>query len=281
MGANSAARRLLKRITYPVMNDSTYRFVQAVSKAWDIRGGSWTEPELDLIPYAIKDGETALDIGANYGLYSYHLSRHLGARGRVYAFEPVPFTNQTLRQVARLLRFRNVEIVPKGCSDKAGKITFTVPVQASGAIAAGLAYRGGRDDDRAGKETQVRWDATRDIEGEVVALDGFLSEAEPVALIKCDIEGAELYAFRGAEALIDRNLPTVICEINPWYLEGFGLRLEELTDFFFGKGYAVYHYTNDEGRGRLRPVEVSEIVEDNYIFIHPTRRERFASLMGA
>ena len=51
------------------------------------------------------------------------LSRHIGD-GRIYAFEPVPFTHRTLRQVARLLRFRNVEIIPKGCSDKAGEITF-------------------------------------------------------------------------------------------------------------------------------------------------------------
>jgi FkbM family methyltransferase len=270
---------LLKRLAYPVLNEHTYRYMQAVSKAWDIRGGSWSEPELDLIPYAIKPGETALDIGANFGLYCYYLSRHLGGRGRVYAFEPVPFTYRTLKQVARLLRFRNVEIVPKGCSDKAGTITFTVPVQDSGQIAAGLAYRGGRDDDRAGKETQVRWSATRDVEGEVIALDDFLPESEPVSLIKCDIEGAELYAFRGAEALIDRQLPTVICEINPWYLEGFGIRLDELTGFFFGKGYVIYHYRNDEGARRLRAVEVSEIAEDNYIFIHPSRRERFDALL--
>jgi FkbM family methyltransferase len=279
MAANSTVRRLLKRITYPVLNEQTYRYMQAVSKAWDIRGGSWSEPELDLIPYAIKPGETALDIGANFGLYCYYLSRHLGGRGRVYAFEPVPFTHRTLKQVARLLRFRNVEIVPKGCSDKPGTITFTVPVQDSGQIAAGLAYRRGRNDDRAGKETQVRWRSTRDVEGEVIAIDEFVPKSEPVSLIKCDIEGAELYTFRGAESLIDRQLPSVICEINPWYLEGFGIHLEELTDFFLRKEYKIYHYTNDGGVRRLSPVEVSEIVEDNYIFIHPSKRERFAALL--
>jgi FkbM family methyltransferase len=280
MGANSAARRLVKRVLYPVLNDSTYQYMQAVSKAWDIRTGSWTEPELDLIPYAVEPGDTAFDIGANFGMWSYHLQRHTGG-GRVYAFEPVPFTHRTLRQVARLLRFRNVEVIPKGCGDKTGEITFTVPVQASGAVAAGLAYRGGRNDDRAGRETQVRWAATRDIKGEVVALDEFLPGVERLSLVKCDIEGAELYAFRGAERTIDRHLPTVVCEINPWYMEGFGISFGELTDFFFGKGYEVYHYRNDEGRGRLRPAEMSKIKEDNYTFIHPTRRERFAALIGA
>ena len=160
------------------------------------------------------------------------------------------------------------------------EITFTVPVQASGAMAAGLAYIGGRDDDRAGKEKQVRWQATRDVTCEVVALDEFLPAVERLSLIKCDVEGAELFAFRGAERLIERHLPSVICEINPWYLEGFGVRLEELTDFFFAKGYALYHYAADGGRGRLREVEVSELSEDNYTFIHPSRRGRFAALLG-
>src|ERR1043166_779944 len=142
MGANSATRRLMKRLLYPVTNEHTYRYMQAVSKAWGIPLGSWSEAELELIPYAVKPGETVFDIGANFGMWCYHLSRHVGD-GRIYAFEPVPFTYQTLRQGARLLRFRNVEIVPKGCSDRAGEITFTVPVQSSGAVAAGLAYRGG------------------------------------------------------------------------------------------------------------------------------------------
>lgn len=280
MGANSAARRLVKRLLYPVLNEHTYQYLQAASMAWDIRTGKWTEPELDLIAYAVAPGESALDIGANYGLYSYHLSRRTGPRGRVYAFEPVPFTHQTLRRVARLLRLRGVEIIPKGCSDRSGEITFTVPVQASGAVAAGLAYVGGRDDDREGKDEQVRWAATRDVRGEVVALDEFLPDIERLALIKCDIEGAELFAFRGAERLIDRHLPSVICEINPWYLEGFGVRLEELTGFFLEKGYGLYRYSNDGGRGRLRPVAPGEVVEDNYAFIHPSRRERFAPLFG-
>ncbi|MDT7780437.1 MAG: hypothetical protein QOC99_2949 [Acidobacteriota bacterium] len=278
MGANSVARRLLKKALYPVLNEHTYQYFQALAKAWDIRSGKWSEPELDLLPYAVRSGETALDLGANYGLYSYHLSR--GGGVRVYAFEPVPFTFRTLSVVARLLRFRGVELVRKGCSDHGGQITFTVPVQASGAVAAGQAYIGGRNDEREGREGQVRWATTRDVTAEVVALDEFLPRVERLSLIKCDIEGAELLAFRGAVRLIGEHLPTVICEINPWFLEGFGIRLEELLGFFEERGYRLYHYRHEEGRGRLREVAAAEVVEDNYVFIHPSRRERFAALVG-
>lgn len=281
MGANSAARRLVKKALYPVLNEHTYQYLQAASKAWDIRSGKWTEPEIELLPLAVRAGETALDIGANFGLYCHHLSRVVGA-GRVYAFEPVPFTFSTLKLVARLLRFGpRVELVEKGCSDRGGTLTFTIPVQASGAVAAGQAYIGGRDDEREGREGQVRWEGTRDVTCEVVALDEFLPQVEQLSLIKCDVEGAELMAFRGAERLIDEHLPTVICEINPWFLEGFGIRLEELLGFFFGRGYKLYHYRHDDsGRGRLREVRAEDVVEDNYVFVHPSRADRFATVLG-
>ncbi len=279
MAANSPLRRITKKVLHSFLGDSIYKYFQAVSKAMDIRNGSWSEPELDLIPFAVKPGETALDLGANFGLYSYHLSRTLGASGRIYAFEPVPFTFATLRLVSRILRFRNVTLFEKGCSEEAGKISFEVPVQDSGAFSAGQAYIGGRRDDREGKETQVRWAGTKEVFCEVVSLDDFLPELDELSLIKCDIEGAELFAFRGAKEMIARHLPTAICEINPWFLEGFGVQLEELTSFFFDQGYGLYHYRVDNGRGSLCSVNVAEVVEDNYVCIHPRRLERFSALL--
>jgi FkbM family methyltransferase len=277
MPANSALRRLTKRFLHNLLSNHGYKYFQAFSKAWDIRNGTWSEPELDLIPFAVKPGETALDLGANFGLYTYHLSKALQGSGRIYAFEPVPFTFETLQLVARILRFRNVELIEKGCSDRAGMISFEVPVQASGAFAAGQAYIGGRRDDREGKEQQVRWSGTREVSCEVVRLDEFLPEVENLTLIKCDIEGAELLAFRGAERLIAKHLPSVICEINPWFLEGFGIRLEELTSFFVHQGYRLYHYREKA----LYEVEIKDIVEDNFLFVHPEKLPRFSSILAA
>jgi FkbM family methyltransferase len=277
MPANSALRRVTKKVLHSFLGDSSYKYFQAASKAKDIRNGSWSEPELELIPFALKPGETALDLGANFGLYSYHLSK--AGAGRVYAFEPVPFTFGTLSIVSRILAFKNVTLFDKGCSETAGRIAFEVPVQASGAFAAGQAYIGGRKDDRAGKEGQVRWAGTKEVTCEVVKLDDFLPAIDDLSLIKCDIEGAELFAFRGARDIIARHLPTVICEINPWFLEGFGVQLGELLAFFSDQEYQLYFYRTENGRGSLRPVDPSAVVEDNYVFIHPRRLSRFADLL--
>jgi hypothetical protein len=112
----------------------------------------------------------------------------------------------------------------------------------------------------------------------VVRLDDELPRGVEVSLIKCDVEGAELFAFRGGEQTIDRDLPSVIAEINPWYLEGFGVSTADLLEFFSRRGYQMYWF--DDKAKRLLPRSLDDVVEDNYIFIHPRRRDRFASLLG-
>lgn len=280
MGANSAVRKLAKTLLYPLTNEKTYKYVQAASKALDIKKGNWSEPELDLVKIGLRTGETALDIGANFGLYAYFMSKAVGKSGKVYSFEPVPFTFETLKIVAKLLSFsHNTELVEKGCSDENGTIKFSVPVQVSGAFSTGQAYIGERNDEREGKEKQVRWEGTKEVEAQIVRLDDFLPEIKDLPLIKADIEGAELLCFRGAEKLITKHLPTVICEINPWFLEGFGIKLEQLTDFFAEKGYKLYFYTEKDGNKILRETAVRDVAEDNYVFLHPSRAERFSEFL--
>jgi len=279
VSANSVLRRAVKAALHPLLGERTYSYVQGVAKAIDIRRGKWSEPEMDLIAYAVQPGDDVLDLGANFGMYTYPLSKAVGASGRVYAFEPVPFTNRALTVVTRLLGLKNVTVVSKGCSDVAATIDFELPIQPSGAPSAGQAYIGRRNDDRSGRESQVRWNQTRRVSCEVVALDSYLPELRRLSLIKCDIEGAELLAFRGAVRTIEKHRPSIICEINPWFLDGFGLRLEDLVGFFIDRGYGLYRYGADR---MLAPVrDLSAITEDNYVFLHPTRLPPFAPLIAA
>lgn len=292
MSANSLPRRFVKKLVAPLLGERSYSVLQAVAMGWDIRRGSWFEPELELLPLAVREGETAIDIGANFGLYAYHLSRAVGSSGRVWSFEPIPFTARTFRLVQRGLGFRNnVVLVAKGCGENSGRMTFTVPVMDTGAISAGLVHMG-RNDDRPGKEQRANY-KTREVACDVVTIDEFLVDARDVSFIKCDIEGADLFAMRGARKTLERHHPTVVIEITPWYLEGFGLRVEDVTSFFDGLGYRCYRFDNGTPHGRyvrqldpthprkLVPAGPQDIVEDNWVFVHPARRERFAHWLAA
>jgi len=277
MPANSLPRRILKKALSLFCSESDYRRFQAAVKARDIRSGDWTEPELDIIRYAVGEGETALDIGANMGLFSYHLSRAVGANGKVYAFEPLPYTYQTFELVIRRLSLTNVELITKGCGERAERMTFTVPVNANGSVVTGLTHMGARDDAREGQSEHVGFEKSQTVECDVIAIDDFLVDLHDVSMIKCDIEGAEIFALRGAAKTIEQHHPTVICEINPWFLDGFGLKVHDIVDFFDVRGYSVYRY---EG-GKLHPAPVDRIDKDNFIFIHPDRMSRVQSLLAS
>lgn len=271
---NTLLRRIAKILLAPVRKTSIYSEVQAWSMARDITSGRFREPEIELLPDAIKPGDTVLDIGANFGMYCYHLSRLAGPDGKVIAFEPIPFTSATLRRVIQKLKLKNVELHSVGVGEKQGSLTFTVPLQQSGQLMAGQAFFSLRNDNHGNVQEQVRWEKTTQIHCPVVVIDEELKNLNSLSFIKIDIEGAEVFAFRGARRLIEKFHPTILIEINPWFLDGFNLTMEDLTGPFRALGYKIYHF--DANRKKLDHVtDESTIVESNYLFIHTDYNTRF------
>ena len=62
-------------------------------------------------------------------------------------------------------------------------------------------------------------DAANIIEVKTVALDKFFKDVERIDIIKIDIEGAEILAWRGMEQLIRRHRPIIFVEYNPILLQ--------------------------------------------------------------
>ena len=244
--------------------------------AYDIWSGGLSEPELELDECAVREGETAIDIGANYGLYSYYLSRAVGSHGHVYAFEPIPYTARVFKKIARLLRFKNVRLIQMACGDQNGRLKFNVPIQDNGAIIAGTVHIGTRDNARPGKERHARFEKTKAVFCEVVRIDDFVPGLTEVSFVKSDVEGADLYALRGAAELLRKHRPLVVCEINPWFLEGYGLSVNDLVGFFSGLEYQLYRYENRH----LLVKSAGDVEEDNWVFVHPSRLDRVRDLLA-
>ena len=60
MAADSLPRRIAKRTLAPVLNETAYEVFQALAMTYDIWSGGLSEPELELIEYAVREGETAI-----------------------------------------------------------------------------------------------------------------------------------------------------------------------------------------------------------------------------
>jgi FkbM family methyltransferase len=270
----TAWRDLAKRLFWRLLPRSAYQRLLAYSKARDFTSGRFREPELDLIDALVRPGDTVVDVGANHGMWTLALSRAVGERGRVYSFEPVPFTFGVLSAVAQQGHMANVILINKGCSDRVATMEMTVPLQRSGSsddLQAHLAQRRAQESAETGESVAVRCEMT--------TLDAALDGAEGVSVLKLDIEGAELLALHGAANLIAREQPAIICEVDAEFLEGFDQQPQDVVDYLGQWEYEPYRY---DGASRCleRVGDAARIGHANVVFLTNAQGERLKSFFS-
>ena len=121
------ARAALKIALANLAPRSMYLAINARIAARDIASGRRWAPEIDLLGQFVRDGDTVIDVGGNLGLYTYHLSRLVGASGRVHTFEPLPPNLAILRYTVKTHCLGNVTVHSEACGEKSERATFCVP----------------------------------------------------------------------------------------------------------------------------------------------------------
>lgn len=153
--------------------------------------------EFDIIRRHVRPGDIVCDIGANKGSFVFWLSRWCRG-GRVIAFEPQPHFAARLAAVCRALRLDNVTVEAKAVYSRSGAQELFVPSGHSPGASL----------------TQKAAEATSftTLLVPVVALDDYFAEGDKVALLKIDVEGAELGVLQGAERILRRYAPLLVFE---------------------------------------------------------------------
>jgi len=178
---------------------------------------------------ALRHDSNAIDVGANQGA-TLELIAHLAPAGRHIAYEPLPELHAALVE-----RFPAVDVRRAALSDEAGTAEFTHVVDAP-------AYSGLRE--RRDLPAEVAGAVER-IEVEVQRLDDALPDGYLPALIKIDVEGAELHAMRGAAATIERAKPYVLFEHGLGGADLYGSRPGEVFDLLSGAGLRIFDLEGD------------------------------------
>jgi FkbM family methyltransferase len=200
---------------------SAYVFINTRVAAKDIIARRRWEPELDLLSNFVRFGDTVLDIGGNHGLYAYHLSRLVGPSGRVHTFEPLPPNLTILKYVKKRCHLNNVTVHPYGCGEKPGREPFCVPLD-HGIPQLGWGRQG---------TDGLRFDC------EIVKLDDTIESR--VSFLKIDIEGAELFALRGAQRILRESRPVILIEADN-HTVNFGYAQQVVFDFLSQLGYSFF-----------------------------------------
>ena len=177
-----------------------------------------------ILSKGLKPGMVFYDLGANIGFFSLLAARLVGAAGQVFSFEPDAEIAGRLRRNITRNGFINATVVEAGIWSASGNVNFVTADLSSPDRGVGKFVL----DEKSAAGTPTR----------CVALDEFVRGAPAPDVIKCDVEGAEIEVFRGAENLLTSRHPLIVCEMHSAandkflreYFARFGYRLESVDD---------------------------------------------------
>ena len=88
-----------------------------------------------------------------------------------------------------------------------------------------------------------------------------------VDLIKMDIEGAELFALRGARELLESSRPTILLEINRAHSQALGYHPEAIWNLLKSYGYtAASHAIGHTPESSLEIESLADVDRANVLF---------------
>jgi FkbM family methyltransferase len=97
------------------------RSLNAISTYVLLEQERWFEKEIDFVSAFLQPGMTAIDIGANVGVYALSMARRVGPAGQVYAFEPSRQTRAMLDAGVSANSLTNVIVSAAAVSDRVGE----------------------------------------------------------------------------------------------------------------------------------------------------------------
>ncbi len=216
------------------------------------------EPEVHLVAKLVTPELMAVDVGANYGVYT---AAMLKAGAKVVAFEPLIECADALRHHSSRYRGR-LTVYEAALSDHSGGATLHLPRDQS-RLLTGLATLSPLSMQHEDRRVELR------------TLDSY--ELADVRLIKIDVEGHEQSVIRGAANTIRANhQPSLVVEIDHTRLDQ---PITEVFALICNFGYEGWFFRG----GRLIAIEGFRVERDqppsgarvnNFVFVNPNERWR-------
>ena len=158
----------------------------------------WFEDEIGFVRDLLQPGEQAIDVGANYGIYTLTMAKMVGPTGAVWAFEPASRTAAFLAKSIAANNFNHVTIECRAISGACGTAQLAL-------------------NDNAEFNALVRGNpssvATETVQ--VVTLDDCMHRYawKDIALVKMDAEGEEANIIDGGREFLKATSPLILYEV--------------------------------------------------------------------
>jgi FkbM family methyltransferase len=203
-------------------------------------------------------GATVIDVGASWGLFTYHLAHRVGKSGRLYSFEPHPQNAPMLQKLA--MAKHHVHFSPVALSDERGHAELLIPRQQSRLVTAQASLSHGFD----GQGVDVE-----KVDVPTARLDDEIASSAQVDFVKIDVEGHEGAVLRGGASTLGRSRPPILIEIEQRHLSvPIGDIFAQLQDL----GYHLFYV----GDTTLRPIAQFDVERDQMSMVSSGEFQPFA-----
>jgi len=200
-------------------------------------------------------------------LYTLLLSKKVGGKGRVIAFEPSPRECRRLEKHLRFNRCSNVHVERSAVGSEAGE--------------ADLYLADGFQDWCNSLRPPAFPDSTSTARVRVRRIDDVLAErgVSKVDFIKLDVEGGELAALNGATRLLHgESRPAILAEVQDVRTLPWGYPARETLQFLIRIDYRWFAIA---AKGALLPISCEqESYDANLVALPVERAKEFLRLLG-
>jgi FkbM family methyltransferase len=216
---------------------------------------SYEQTDSNMIFNLLEPNMVFFDIGANIGWYSINVAKRQESI-KVYSFEPIPQTFTILKSNIALNNIFNANLYNMGFSDSDQELTFYFDPLSSGSASA--------------RNLLENADIQK-IVSPVTTLDSFFikNNFQQLDFIKCDVEGAELFVFRGGLESIKKHQPIIFTEMLRKWSAKFNYHPNEIISLLTVLGYRCFTAKEEKLIEFYRMDE--NTIETNFFFLHGSK----------
>ncbi len=215
--------------------------------------GEYDRHEISLLSSLCAPGDCVMDVGANIGVYTLHLSRCVGPQGCVFAVEPDPTNLRLLHANVEENDCTNVTIMPYALGDREDWVKLYQSPSNRGELRL------------APGEGLVDYVNVPMRKGEALLAD----HRRRPRVVKMDVEGAEPLVLKG----LGYTPEILLLEYSPRHLAALGFSPEKFLQDLDGHGYSLEVIHPDLGN-RI-PVDLSSTGD-----ILPVTYRDFANILA-
>lgn len=203
---------------------------------WD---GFYDDQTIGVLAACLAFGPVVYDVGANVGLVALPVARHAAKKngGQVIAFEPVPSNASRINEGIKLNGLEHVlRLFPVALGNSVGTIEMAVESKHGASTGNALIQQS--------PSTETGY---RHIAVGITRLDDIRkSENIPApAVIKLDVEGAEMLVILGAEETIRQHRPVILGEFHAGLMPKYGYTFLDVATRAKSWNYRIYKFIRD------------------------------------